>query len=167
MPSDHHFTQLYPSLQHGNTRTIACSRQHTFLIALTVLILVASGIYFYDPKPESQRHPTPIAVSPFDLVELKELVGREVIFEGEVLRAGQSQSGKTRYLNFAMNPGQSAFLAFQVSQKGIGNVYTLDRLKHYEGKRIQAKGKLLKLHGHFQVFIRHDRQLRLLPEFES
>lgn len=103
-----------------------------------------------------------MAVSPFDLAALDRLVGQEVVLEAKVLRAGESRSGKTRYLNFAMNPGESAALAFQSSPKGNGSQFTLAGLKAYQGKTIKAVGKLTKLHGQHLLFIQTAGQMELI-----
>lgn len=108
-----------------------------------------------------------VIVSPFQISILDRMIGEPVAFEGKIVRAGQSRSGKTRYLNFAMNREESAAIAFQCDEQGIGNQFPFARLKEFEGKRVHAEGTLTKSHGQPMIFIRHEWQIRELDPSPS
>lgn len=111
---------------------------------------------------DSTTPPEPVATLPAaPLAAYEPFVGQFLNVEGEVVSAGESRSGQTRYLNFASRPGIAISLAFRTSE--VGDAFPLERLQAMEGRQIRASGQLIELHGNLHVFITDEDHLEILP----
>lgn len=106
---------------------------------------------------ETPMEPQLLQVSPFDLSTIGTMIGQSVRVEGEIVRAGQSKSGKTRYLNFSNRPGTSISIGFRVSS--VGQVFPMTRLENLVGKQIEVVGQISEVYGDLLVFVEDDAQL--------
>ncbi len=110
-------------------------------------------------KPELIAEPE--TVSPFDLDALGTMIGEPVTIEGTIVGAGESKSGKTRYLNFSNRPGTSLSIGFRVSE--VDPLYSLTRLETMIGQEVQVTGDVIRLFGNLLVFVSEESQLTVLP----
>ncbi len=117
-----------------------------------------------DPLPAPA--PAPVVdvlpvFSPFDVEALDRHLDQPVAIEGLIVRAGESKSGKTRYLNFSRRPGESIAIGFRV--ENVGRLYSMDRLRSFESKQVRVEGTPIRLFGDLLIFVQNEDQLTELP----
>ncbi len=109
----------------------------------------------YDPRAEAAR-------SPFDLDFFASAIGKRVVVEGEIVRAGESRSGKTRYLNFDRRPGTSISLAFRTED--VGQIFPMSRLDgEFVGRTLRVSGEVTEVYGDLLIFVEDESQITKLP----
>ncbi|MEM9281222.1 MAG: serine/threonine-protein kinase [Verrucomicrobiota bacterium] len=101
-------------------------------------------------------------MSPFDIDDLAGQMGQTVIVEGLIERAGESNSGKTRYLNFSWPPGGSVPVAMSINSENDGE-FSMDRLENLAGKTIRAEGEIESVFGKPQLKLRSWSDLEIIP----
>lgn len=95
---------------------------------------------------------------PSDLENLRGVRGQIVTVEGTLVRAGESKSKTVRYLNFTNDYRESLALVFFVG-KG-GDLFSMEKLHSWIGKRVRATGKVSEYGSNVQMEIERWEQVR-------
>lgn len=112
-------------------------------------LLAGAGL---TPAAEAPPPATEVVVLPAtDLAALKTRIGQPATVEGTLVKAGQSNSGTVRYLNFTRNIRESITLVFFAS-KG-GEAFALEKLQGWVGKKVRATGPVSEYNGQLQIEI--------------
>jgi cytoskeletal protein RodZ len=101
---------------------------------------------------------------PAELERGESMMGEFVEFEGLVVMASQSRSGKTRYLRFSQDWNQSIMI-FMLTRE-VGETLTLADLKQMAGKKVRASGVVEREFGsnRIGVKIKSKDQLEVVNE---
>jgi len=169
-------SELEPSgkIPRANHRCLITSkkhfRQYSFRIATgaALLALLASAFAlgrWFSKTPGSPVENRSLAnrnlpqIDPSDMAKFREFAGLRVSVEGIVTRAGESRSGRTRYLNFGRRPGDAIALAFRTRE--TDTEFPMDYLRSLEGRIIRAEGVVENVYGALQIFISSRSQLEV------
>ena len=98
------------------------------------------------PVPRQTAAPTSIdetVFDPFRVNEIHAMMGREITVRGEIKGAGESRSGRSRYLDFSRRPGEAISLTFFVNEANV----SMDTLRNLDGKVIRATGEVIDVFG--------------------
>ena len=94
---------------------------------------------------------------PSDLENLRGVRGQIVTVEGTLVVAGESKSKTVRYLNFTNDYRESLALVFFVG-KG-GDLFSMEKLHSWIGKRVRATGKVSEYGSNVQMEIERWEQV--------
>jgi hypothetical protein len=114
-----------------------------------------------EPEPDSEDDNR---LKPGDLERFEEFLGEVVEFEGVVVSANESRSGKTRYLRFSRDWDET-IMVFMLTRH-VGESLTLDDLKAFAGKRILVSGEVAREFGsnRLGVRVKAKDQIQLVEE---
>lgn len=129
-------------------------------VAALLPMFVATPLKAVDfPAQQQQQQPsaTTRIFVPSDLENLRGVRGHIVTVEGTIVRAGESKSKTVRYLNFTNDYRESLALVFFVG-KG-GDLFSMERLHSWIGKRVRATGRVTEYGSNMQMEIERWEQV--------
>ncbi|MFZ4773903.1 MAG: protein kinase domain-containing protein [Terrimicrobiaceae bacterium] len=103
---------------------------------------------------------SPDVLLPGDRGKLLASLGKPVLIEGKISRAGENKTGTIRFLNFEGGSRGDFALVFFVGKDG--GEFSKERLQELIGKRIRATGTVSDYQGNPQMEIRDWSQISLL-----
>lgn len=113
------------------------------------------------PTPRPTTAPTSIDEKVFDpssVNEIHAMMGREIVVQGEIKGAGESRSGRSRYLDFSRRPGEAISLTFFVNEANV----SMDTLRGLDGKVIRTTGEVIDVFGKTYIKVRDFNDIKVV-----
>lgn len=115
------------------------------------------------PAPSPTTAPTSIdetVFDPFRVNEIHAMMGREIIVQGEIRGAGESRSGRSRYLDFSRRPGEAISLTFFVNEADV----SMDALRDLDGKVIRTSGEVIDVFGKTYIKVSNFEDIKVVED---
>lgn len=132
------------------------------------VLLVWPGRAEEEPAAAPETAATPAEAEPgkvydpMDIEGMRKVMGAPIVVEGVIVKAGESKTGKVKYLNFTEDFWKGLALVFFTDK----STFPLDSLESYVGKKVRVSGDLSEHQQHLQIVVKDASQIEVLAEAE-